>query len=456
VKLANTTVFQLALRFSIVFTIISVTILLSVYYITILEIETQTERELLHEIAELDSHYNQHGFDSLKELVNLRDQYGQHLHHYYSIIDNNTHVAGTKFLIKVNHKADYERFGISFHNFAKYFDADGHEVIIRYGEKELSNGMSMLVGQAQNSLTELQEHTITAIFYAVLVTLALSIIIGIYMGKEVLSRIKVIDSGMQEAISTDFKQLLAVPKKEDEFQSLTTKLNAMLERIDDLIIGMRQVTDNIAHDLRSPLTRMKSRLEVTLLKERDSAEYRHIMESTIKDCDDLLNTFNSLLCIAQLESGINREPMESINISELCDELADLYQAVAEESHLTFTWNKPDDIYIRGSRQLFAQAINNMLENAVKYTPQGGHIELIIDKNSRNTTVTVNDTGPGIPVSSREDVLKRFKRLDSARSKTGNGLGLSLVNAIAKLHNANLVLDNNNPGLSIKLIFKND
>lgn len=227
----------------------------------------------------------------------------------------------------------------------------------------------------------------------------------------------------------------------------------MLERIEQLLTGLRQVTDNIAHDLRSPLNRLRNRLEVTLLEARSAAEYRSVLYQAIGDANALLNTFNALLSIAQAEAGMHRTPWEELELGVLAGELAELYEAVAEEKGITWTYSAAPDLRIRGDRQLLAQALSNLLDNAVKYTPPGGRIALTVSSGPQGPLLSVADSGPGIPAAERERVLERFVRLDSARSQPGSGLGLSLVKAVTGLHQAELTLADNQPGLRVSIQF---
>lgn len=454
-ELYKTTVFRVSIQFAAIFVVLSVITLLSVYYFTIYEVETQAENELYFELNELKEYYEDQGFDSLLKTIKQRDEYGEALNHYYTLIKNNNQfIAGSEFLLRKEAESEYEKYGIEFYKLSDYLGTDDHEVFVKYARLELGDGLSLLVGQAQNSFTELREHIFNALLYAVLITLILALIVGSYMGKFVLSRINAIDKGMDKVIESDFTQMLKVPENEDEFQALTIKLNTMLERIKKLIKGMRQVSDNIAHDLRSPLTRMRSRLEVTLLQNRDEQEYREVMAKVIEDCDELLKTFNALLAITQAESGVFRDNLEEIDLSNLVDELADLYHVVVEDSGLTFNWKKPaEKIVVYGSRHSLVQAIYNLLENAIKYTPKGGEVTIEVSTTDGIPSIIVRDTGPGIPENERKRVLERFQRLESDRSKPGNGLGLSMVDAVVKLHHAELILSDNNPGLKVEIRF---
>ncbi|MDH5219467.1 MAG: HAMP domain-containing histidine kinase, partial [Gammaproteobacteria bacterium] len=318
----------------------------------------------------------------------------------------------------------------------------------------LPNRSLLIVAQAPYSISELKEHTFSAVIAAVLITILLSLVSGAYMGRVVLNRINRIDEGLIRAIESNFRHKLTVPRETDEFQALTLKLNVMLEKIESLINSMKQVTDNVAHDLRSPLSRLRSRLEVTLLQSREETEYRDAMSQAIEDCDSLLKTFNSLLNIAQAESGSGQKDWQRVDLAALVDQLVELYQPVAEDKDLSLHWILAGPIEIEGNKVLLSQAVSNLIENAIKYTPEGGEISLSVSVDDGHPVIQVSDTGPGIPFKDRARVLERFQRLDSARSSEGNGLGLSLVNAVVKSHHATLVFGDNNPGLKVEIHFQ--
>ena len=237
----------------------------------------------------------------------------------------------------------------------------------------------------------------------------------------------------------------------DEMSQLADDLNHMLDRIEALITSQRQVTNNIAHDLRSPLNRMRNRMEVALLdRNSEAAALREVIADSVEDAENLLKTFNALLNIAQVESRA-KDDFKHESLSAICDDLAELYDVMTEEGEHSFEAHIERGLDIMGNRQLIAQAITNLLDNAVKYTPSGGHITLTAEQRGENIHVSVGDNGHGIPPDKRDDVLKRFVRLDSARSTPGNGLGLSLVSAIVALHNGSLQLHDNKPGLRIEI-----
>ena len=272
------------------------------------------------------------------------------------------------------------------------------------------------------------------------------------IGYTIIHSISRISRTARRIVDGDFSERVPTHANDaDEMSQLADDLNHMLDRIEALITSQRQVTNNIAHDLRSPLNRMRNRMEVALLdRNSEAAALREVIADSVADAENLLKTFNALLNIAQVESRA-KDDFKHESLSAICDDLAELYDVMTEEGEHSFEAHIERGLDIMGNRQLIAQAITNLLDNAVKYTPSGGHITLTAEQRGENIHVSVGDNGHGIPPDKRDEVLKRFVRLDSARSTPGNGLGLSLVSAIVALHNGSLQLHDNKPGLRIEI-----
>jgi signal transduction histidine kinase len=248
-------------------------------------------------------------------------------------------------------------------------------------------------------------------------------------------------------MSGELSHRIATTGGNDEFDRLSDTLNAMLEEIRRLMNSMRTVTDNIAHDLRSPLTRMRSRLEMALLDPQDTESQKRAIERTIEDADQLLATFKALLSIADAESS-----MSPLDLGAMAVDIADLYGPAFEERGIAMRCAEAQGTVL-GSRQLLFQAISNLVDNALKHTPAGGTVTMSVLSDAQGVSLKVADTGSGIPAADRDRVLEPFVRLDTSRTTPGSGLGLALVAAIARLHGARIELEDNAPGLAVTLAF---
>jgi signal transduction histidine kinase len=234
----------------------------------------------------------------------------------------------------------------------------------------------------------------------------------------------------------------------------------MLARIEQLMAGLREVSDNIAHDLKTPLNRLRNRVEEALREPHNEVAYRHALERTIEEADELIKTFNALLSIARLEAGAGGENRETLDVSALVHDVAELYEPVAEERGITLKSDVAEPIVMRADRQLLGQAIANLIDNALKYgAPSKAHggnglapeVEVRARAVNGGVEIVVTDRGPGVPAPDRGRVLDRFVRLEASRSEPGSGLGLSLVAAVARLHGGSLRLEDNEPGLRVVL-----
>jgi signal transduction histidine kinase len=247
---------------------------------------------------------------------------------------------------------------------------------------------------------------------------------------------------------------MPVAGSNDELDRLALALNEMLDQIESLMAAMKEVSSNVAHDLKTPLTRIKARVEAAL-RSGSEAEYRSALENTVDESDRLLDTFNALLSIARAEAGQSRSGLVAVDVSELIADVAELYEPMAEEEGGTLTSATAPGLHVLGDRQLLAQALTNLLDNALKYGARDGETPVITvtaAPEDDKVVITVADHGPGIPAEDRGRVTERFVRLDQSRSKPGNGLGLSLVSGVMKLHKGTLALEDNAPGLKARLV----
>jgi signal transduction histidine kinase len=223
----------------------------------------------------------------------------------------------------------------------------------------------------------------------------------------------------------------------------------MLERIGALMSSVRQVSDNIAHDLRTPLTRLRTKLELANAEAGAPEPLRTAVEGAIADAEELLATFNALLRIARIESGRGTAGFTEVDLARLVEDVADLYEPLAAERQQRFEVAADTTAPVRGDRDLLFQAAANLVDNAIKYTPESGRIQVSVTQAAGEVGLQVADSGPGVPAEMREKVLERFFRLDDSRTTPGNGLGLSLVKAVVELHGGSLRLGDNQPGLRV-------
>lgn len=452
IRLFRTTAFRLSLLYACLYSLVAAAGLGFIYWSTASHIETQVDARLQLETGVLLDQYRDQALPALAEAIRQRNRDdGQRKIFFYRLLG--TTLAELPSALRAPDQprvfANLRLREVFPLNQPRYGGDEPVRVLATY----LPNGQVLVVGRDLNDERQLLDHTLSVVVGVTMLTFCLVILGSATQGYQTLRRIDAVSRTAGEIIAGDLARRIPITARDDEFDLLGRNLNAMLARIEELLVGMRQVTDNIAHDLRSPLNRLRNRLEVTLLEARGAEEYRTVLAQTIADADALLNTFNALLNIAQIEAGACRNEWTELDLGALTGELAELYEAVAEEGGITWRYSTEPAIHIQGDRQLLAQAVSNLLDNAVKYTPAGGRIELTVSRIDQRPTLSVADTGPGIPAEARERVLERFVRLDNARSQPGNGLGLSLVKAVAKLHRAKLVLEDNQPGLRVSLRF---
>ena len=331
---------------------------------------------------------------------------------------------------------------------------------------ELSSGFRLLIGRDLEERRRMFGIVAKAAQWSMLVVVVLGLGGGIFVARRVLARIDAMTGTTERIMAGDLSGRLPVGRSGDELDRLAKNLNAMLERIEALMIGLKEVSDNIAHDLKTPLTRLRNRAEEALAKSRTEPEYRSALERTIEESDGLIRTFNALLMIARAESGQARGNMDDFDAAEVARGIHELYEPLAEDDGMTLHV-KAEATLLHGNRELISQALANLVENAIKYgkpdtvvqplgagaSSDANRKEILIEAKRVGDQVllSVTDHGPGIPAADRKHAVERFVRLEASRTLPGSGLGLSLASAVATLHGGDLRLDDAHPGLVVTL-----
>jgi len=334
----------------------------------------------------------------------------------------------------------------------------------------LQGGYHLLVGRDIHELEAMQALIRRTLVWGLAIMAILALVGGGLMSRSMSRRIGSINATIDEIMAGDLSRRMPAGASGDDFDQLIENLNRMLERIENLMEGVRQVSDNIAHDLRTPLARLRNRLEVLKELQPGAAggggaaggssatgggsatnERQQVVVEALEEADIMLSAFNALLRIARIESGARRAEFADIDLTAVARDVVELYEPLVEEKQQAIEVNLEGGVAIRGDRDLLFQALANLLDNAIKYTPEGGRIWVHLGNAPHEAQITIADGGPGIPADSRAKVFQRFYRLDDSRGSAGSGLGLSLVQAVVQLHGGNIVLEDNGPGLRVEI-----
>jgi signal transduction histidine kinase len=453
-RLLQTTAVRLALRYAIAYAAVMGLLLAALFWTSSRYVDSQLEAGLEQELFSLTQKFDNGGLQHLAEAVSKREEHGLEEGRYYLLIGaDGARIAGNLSAWPPDSPIQYDGMVHSVwveDNVipGNRYDDDAYWPVIA---RRLPDGSRLLLARSVRQAEDLQERTLYLMGFILIAAVLLALAMGVTLGRAILRRMDRISSTAGDIMAGNLSQRIQMIDSDDEFKALAERLNAMLDRVQQLITGFREVTDNVAHDLRSPLSRLRNRLEVTLLEKRSEPEYRQVINQTIEDAEVLLSTFNAILGIAQLEAGNPRTQWSMVDLNRLAGDLMELYEPAAQKAGQRLRLVTGEAVEITGSRDLLAQAIGNLLDNAVKHTPKDGTIELQVKPSRDTVEVIVADSGPGIPASERSHVLERFVRLENSRHTPGNGLGLSLVKAVAGLHQAELVLGDNRPGLIVTL-----
>jgi signal transduction histidine kinase len=330
---------------------------------------------------------------------------------------------------------------------------EGKPALAMFAHSVLPGGYHLLVGRDQALFQPLTPRFWYGLAAAVVVLLGAGVLGGIMIRRAVLQRVHGLRHTVQAIVQGDLSHRLAIEHGSDELNTLSRTINGMLDQIEQLVHGVRDVSNAIAHDLRTPLAELRSRLEELSLTRPDSEETFAEVDAAVADVDRVIRIFNALLRLAEIDTGMRRSGFVQVNASELAKQAVDFYQPAAELKGVTVTFRSYDPVTVSGDPVLLAQAIGNLIDNALKYSSGGGLIAVEVQRRADGAVeVAIADNGPGIPDAEKPKVLKRFYRGDASRGTPGVGLGLTLVASVAKVHGGHLELNDNHPGLRAQMV----
>lgn len=449
----RTATFRLAFAYLCLFALSVMLLLGFIYWRTAGFMATQADETIRAEVQGLAEQYKRRGILGLRTIIVERSsRAGQRS--LYLLSFGGAPLAGNL----SQWPGDAVETAKGWINFTYQRGVDEEDKEVRPGrayQTDLSGGFRLLVGRDMKEVNAVEGTIRTTLLWALAITVFFGVVGGVWISRNVLRRLEAINRTSREIMSGDLTRRIPVVGSRDELDELADNLNKMLEQIERLMMGMREVADNIAHDLRTPLNRLRNKLEGAMIGNASREETMLALESAIMEADGLIATFNSLLLIAEAETGAHRDTLELVDLSEIIHDIADLYEPVAEDRGIVLRFVAPSRVTVRGNRSLLARAAANLVENAIKYTPKNGNVTVSAWLSPRDDrpTFSVRDTGPGIPEDDRERVLDRFVRLERARNTPGSGLGLSLVAAVARMHDATITLEDAKPGLLATLTF---
>jgi signal transduction histidine kinase len=319
--------------------------------------------------------------------------------------------------------------------------------------RSLSGDLRLVVADNLDSIEDIEDVILNGVVVALVLAVAIGLGAGALLGRSILHRVENVTRTAEAITNGDLSQRIALTGSGDDFDRLAATLNTMLDRISDLLENLRQVSNDIAHDLRTPLAHLRQRLEDAKSHAGSINDYRQAVDDAIEDADGLLNTFSALLRIAQVEAGTQRASVCSVDLSDVMQTVAEAYAPDIEDSGRSLQADIPVGVTITGDRELLTQLFANLLANALRHTPRGTHIAIRLRENHSAVVAEVSDDGPGIPLEEHTRVFRRFYRLERSRTTPGNGLGLSLVGAVANLHHATIDLLDKKPGLIVLIRF---
>jgi signal transduction histidine kinase len=423
---------------------ITFVILLSVIFISTTRfMRHQIDDSVNNEVDEILADAPDRNPDAIRQVV---QGLAEHPSGFYYLLQDSKGLVQAGNLPAIDPKAGVREWGETAR-------ADNFALSAIRGRGVVLPGAYLFVGWSTHQLLEMEEMVVGSFAWGLAASIVLALVGGLIMSGRLMHKIEKISMTSRSIIGEDLRQRLPVTRADDELDHLADSINAMLDRIAALMSDLRQVTTDIAHDLRTPLTRLRQRLELAVRPDEDPALARLTLENAVVEIDSILAIFGALLHIAQIESGNRRIGFKVVTLSELLGTIAELYRPMAEENGQILIESIEPSLQVNGERELLMQLFANLIENALRHTPRGSTISVVARRIDRCAQVSVIDNGHGIPENLRGKVLQRFFRLESSRTTVGSGLGLSMASAIVKVHDATLELADAAPGLRATVLF---
>ena len=448
-RVVRTVTFKLALTQAALFAASAVVLFAAVYWSMINYATAQLEAAVAAELVVLTEELSTDGLPELIKTLDLRAKERMSEGHGYVLLaPDGRRIAGN--LSGVAAKPGWQTI-VPVRQGASRGDDEAHAMLV--SGTVLPNGDYLAVGRDTRDIDDIEELISQTFAWAAGVTLALALLGGVLTSFGVLRRIETINATTRKIMEGDLAKRVPKTGTGDEFDRLAANLNEMLDRIQSLMEGLRQVSNGIAHDLRTPLTHLRQRLEEAKGSARSIEAYEAIVDATITDCDAILKIFAALLRIAQIEAGTRRSGFGDVDLSRVFASILEIYGPVAEDAGQSLAGAIDVGLHVRGDSELLTQMLANLVENAIKHSPAGSTIDLRLERRSPGPRGVVADDGPGVSAEARDKVFERFFKADRSRSSDGSGLGLSLVRAVADLHGIRIELRDNRPGLRAVLEF---
>jgi signal transduction histidine kinase len=450
-KTLTSSTFKLALIAIGIFGVIVSAIFSYVYLSTSSYVRSRSDRAIMSEYLSLHGAYERSGRDGLIALIRQRIADQGFADNVYIIVDPSLAVLGGN--LKVWPSTVTAASGWTEFRAPEPLPNATNRPLLRAMLETFPGGDRLLVGRDISDLDSFADQIKTAVISGVALIFVIAGVTIILVTRRTVGRIESINATSRAIMLSGLDKRIPLRGSNDEWDSVAENLNLMLDRIEILMGEVKQVSDNVAHDLRTPLTRMRGRLEKAYHGQRIADDDQLLIGDTIADLDAVLRIFSSLTRIAQIETQARKGAFRTVNLFEIASEVIELYDAAAEQDGTRLTVVGDREVLVTGDRDLIFDAIANLVDNAIKHGRPGGQVVVANENIDGEPVISIADDGPGIPADEYEHVFKRFYRLEHSRYTPGNGLGLSLVAAVARLHGARIEMLDNSPGLKLKLWF---